>query len=91
MKWFKKDNKVKKTVAKLLRSYNWKPKIYILKKDLPNMKKGSKFQQSYLSDSIYFCAIPVSSKKPEKDQVGIMEFEAKDIENNFKWFFEEVE
>ena len=65
---------------------NWRPKEFVLKKDLPNVTKGAIFQQSYQSDNIYFYGIPISSKLPKSDQVGIVEFEAENVENNPKWF-----
>ena len=67
------------------RPRGWQPKIFILQKDLPNVKKGARFQQTYQSDKVYFHGIAISSQISEKDQVGIIEFEAKDVENS-KWF-----
>ena len=66
--------------------YHWQPKRYRLKRGLPNVQRGSIFQQSYQSDNIYFYGIPIDSRKSEIDQVGIIEFEAKDVENNPNWF-----
>ena len=85
---FGKEKQQKDLVQKFLRPSNWEPKVYILQKDLPNVKRGVRFTQSYYSDNVYFCAISISSSIPEKDQVGIIEFEAKDVENS-KWFKEE--
>ena len=71
---------------KINRPEGWIPKVYILQKDFLSMKKGARFQQDYCSDNVYFHAISISSTIPEKDQVGIIKFEAKDIENNKEWF-----
>jgi hypothetical protein len=59
---------------------------YILKRDLPNLCKGAIFYQSEMSDNIYFHAIAINSDIPATDQVGIIRFEANDVENNPDWF-----
>ena len=93
MKWIMKMFKKKKSnlppsdiTPKFNRPEGWTPKVYILQKDFPSMKKGARFRQDYCSDNVYFHAISISSTIPEKDQVGIIKFEAKDIENNKEWF-----
>lgn len=77
-------------MPRFTRPIGWKPKAYILQKDLPNVKKGAIFLQTYQSDNVYFYGIPISGQIPEKDQVGIIEFEAKDVENS-KWFVSQNE
>ena len=59
-------------------------KVYVLKKDLPGIKKGAKFQQSSIDDDIYFHGIPISSESPGK--VGIIRFDSEYVEANEKWF-----
>ena len=81
---FKKKTIVNKPIK--LKIKNTFRKRYVLVKALPGIHRGAIFQQSYLSDNIYFYAIPISSNIPEKDQVGIIEFEAKYVENNPLWF-----
>ncbi len=77
--------------------YQWKappdytPKVFILKKEMPGIRVGARFQQSFQSPNIYFFAIAISSSKPECDQVGIIRFEAQYVENNPEWFELEVE
>ena len=73
-------------VNKMNRPPRWQAKEYVLIKDMPNLNKGTRFYQSYLSDSIYFAAIPISGDIDEDDQVGIVNIEAKDVENNTEWF-----
>lgn len=68
------------------RPHFWQPKVYILKKDLPMYKAGLRFQQTYQSDNVYFAGRAISTNIPEKDQVGIIEFEAEYVENNPEWF-----
>lgn len=64
----------------------WQPKVYILQKDMPMYGKGTRFQQTYQSDNVYFSGHPISASIPEKDQVGIIEIEADYVENNPEWF-----
>ena len=64
----------------------WQPKVYILQKDMPMYNKGTRFQQTYQSDNVYFAGHAISSNMPEKDQVGIIEIEARYVENNPEWF-----
>lgn len=64
----------------------WQPKVYILQKDMPMYKAGLRFQQTYQSDNVYFAGRAISANIPEKDQVGIIEFEAEYVENNPEWF-----
>ncbi|KKM19554.1 hypothetical protein LCGC14_1654460 [marine sediment metagenome] len=59
---------------------------------------GSQPPVSLSTDSIktmerdfYFCAIPISSARPEEDQVGIVKLEAQHVENNPEWFEEVVD
>lgn len=82
----KKAVKYKRPIAKWKRPFDWQPKEFTLQKDLPGIRKGARFQQSYQSDNIYFLAIPISGDAPEKDQVGIIQFEAQYVENNLNWF-----
>ncbi|MFV2014862.1 MAG: hypothetical protein ACC656_05520 [Candidatus Heimdallarchaeota archaeon] len=96
-KWFKKKNKIITEiefghyVVKVDRPVMWKPKVYILQKSIPGIKPGTRFQQSYQSDNVYFYAIAISASISECDQVGIIEFEARYVENNLEWFIEKKE
>jgi len=66
---------------------DYQPKVFTLIKPFPGAEVGLKFQQSFPSDGeIYFCAIPIRSDTPEEQQVGIIEIEAKHVENNTEWF-----
>lgn len=60
--------------------------VYLLKKELPGLSIGARFQQTHQSDNVYFHAIPVDASKTGKDQVGIIEFEARYVEDNPEWF-----
>ncbi|MFH2030974.1 MAG: hypothetical protein ABIJ40_10215 [Bacteroidota bacterium] len=68
------------------RTYDWQPKVFILNKELPGIHKGARFQQSYQTDNVYFYGIPINGKIPQKEQVGIIQFEARHVENNPEWF-----
>ncbi len=68
------------------RSRDWQPKIYILQKDIPGLRAGARFRQTYQSDNVYFYGIPVDTSNPGNDQVGIIKFEARVVENNPEWF-----
>jgi len=88
MLWFKKKPTYvpRPPRAEPFRKHYWKPRVYLLKKDLPGIQAGARFQQSYHSDNVYFHGIPISSEQPEKNQVGIIEFEAQYVESNSEWF-----
>lgn len=74
-----------KTGARDISFYALGP-VYLLKKEIPGLNIGARFQQTSQSDQVYFHGIPVEGSKPERDQVGIIEFEAKYVENNPEWF-----
>ena len=94
MDWIKKLLGLKKEKQRDISNVNtrlsrpplWQPKVYILQKDLPMYKAGIRFQQTYQSDNVYFTGHTISANIPEKDQVGVIEFEAKYLENNPEWF-----
>ncbi len=70
----------------------WQPvKVFLLKKEIPGLWEGARFQQTAKNGNIYFCAIPISSARPEEDQVGIVKLEAQHVENNPEWFEEVVD
>lgn len=64
-------------------------KVFVLKKDYPGLSAGARFQQSARNRNIYFCGIPISSQRPEEDQVGLVKLEARYV-NDSDWF-EQVE
>jgi len=89
--WFKKWFKKRPAYIPIerprpFREVGWKPKVFVLNKDIPGVPLGTRFQQSHQSDNVYFHGFPISSERPEKDQVGIIEFEAKYVEKNPEWF-----
>ena len=94
IKWLKKKNEIITQVElghTFYRHPMWESRMFILKKALPGIKEGAIFRQTYQSDHVYFHAIAISAEVPEKDQVGIIEFEARYVENNPEWFIDVVE
>lgn len=65
---------------------DYTPKVFILKKEMPGIQIGARFQQSFQSPNVYFFAIAMSGSKPKRDQVGIIRFEAQYVEDNPEWF-----
>lgn len=83
----KKDRTKSVCIRPTIVQREYHPEVYILKKSLPGIDKGARFQQSFPSDGkIYFHGIPILSDIPESQQVGIIEFEAQYIENSPEWF-----
>lgn len=83
---FKKEGKNDLDPPNIRPRKDYTPKVYVLKKEMPSLQIGARFQQSFSSTNIYFHAIPISSLKPEIDQVGMIEIEARYVENNPEWF-----